>query len=276
MRHALGARGRPTPTLSTQAVERRAPALIREVAALGEQQERAALSQLRDNLLDPRLGALSIGGVDHRLRKPVGQDVHAWIDRDALLEHDAGAAAKARHQLIDDEDRVAGSRVTAQDDDRSVRLERATGVRGELGVNVDLERLAPRGGEPADEPAEQPPVEKLDASGSDQAARAGGHPERSAHEQRGELAAEVGKRQSRHDQRLPAAGQRLGEHAECEQQGGESQAGRATRSETATVTGRRRAVGGIRPPTGSAAMPRRPSRSVARWCAWLARPATAQ
>ena len=29
------------------------------------------------------------------------------------------------------------------------------------------------------------------------------------HEQRGELVAEVGKRQSRHDQRLPAAGQRL-------------------------------------------------------------------
>ena len=68
------------------------------------------------------------------------EQVDARIEREALLEHDARPAAEAGHQLIDDEDRVAGSGVTAQDDQRSIGLERATGVGRELGVNVDLER----------------------------------------------------------------------------------------------------------------------------------------
>jgi hypothetical protein len=145
--------------------------------------------------LDRRLGGLAIAGVDHRLRKPAGEDVDAWINRDALLEHHARPAPKARDELLDDEDRVAGSGVPAEDDDQSVEsvgLERTSRVRRGIGGYLDLERPPTRGGEPADEPAEQPPMEQLEAFGVDEAAGASGRPEQPAHDQCAELVAEVG------------------------------------------------------------------------------------
>src|ERR1019366_10611698 len=97
-RHLLCVCRLASPALAPQLAQRTAPALRREIAALGKQQEDAARAERRRDLLDLGLALLAVGGVKKRVGQSMTDQVDAGIDREGLLEDDAREPVKAREQ----------------------------------------------------------------------------------------------------------------------------------------------------------------------------------
>jgi hypothetical protein len=111
---------------AAQVVDAPAPAERCPVAALGEQDERAAAAEAGRQPPD-LLGALPRGrprGVrlltQEDVGQAVGQDVHARVQLQRGLHDHAGTAPARAEQMVDEQQRVARARVPAEHDERAV------------------------------------------------------------------------------------------------------------------------------------------------------------
>ena len=135
----LLARGRLAPaTLAAEAPQGVAAPLRGEVAALREQHQHPARPEAGGDVADLRFAVLRVRGVEHRVRHPVADEIDAGVDRQRLLEHDARGAVEVAEQLVDEQHRVAGAGMAAEEEERPVALQRRGRLRRRVLGDVDV------------------------------------------------------------------------------------------------------------------------------------------
>ena len=222
--HRTGPFGQMIEAMVPQPGYGAAPALRRPVAALGEDDEGALGVQAGRQALDladvvarsavrpgarsavrpgARSGARSGPAVDERVGQPVGGDVEARIQLQRGLHHDARAPPAGAEQVMDEQQRVAGARVTAEHDERAFCTGAGTGAFGSRRAgDVDAQAAGALGGavHQAEEAAYDPVVAALVGLGVQPPAEPAHDPQAAQDRQRRGLAEKPDQREAHHPQ----------------------------------------------------------------------------
>ena len=195
--------GVPEPA---QPLDRPGPAPLGEVAALREDDHRVARAgpagQRGDRLGDV-VGDVRVRG-DEAVRQPVEQHVDGRVELQRVLEHDPRPQLGERHQLADQQHRVARPGVPAEHQLRPVPAERAPVA----GADHPQPERPPRGSvDPIEHPAEQPVVGFLPALIAEAVTEAGAQPHPAERPEGRPLAGEPDDAEPQQPQPAPLPGQ---------------------------------------------------------------------